>query len=53
MMATKIQRFWREYKTKQLVKMYIHILRENEEGHHYMNDSVTIDPYPLDLNTHN
>lgn len=29
-MATKIQRYWREYRTKKIVKQYIEILRESE-----------------------
>lgn len=30
MMAIRIQRFWREYRTKKLVKLYINLLHESE-----------------------
>jgi hypothetical protein len=36
MMAIRIQRFWREYRTKKLVSMYISLLRETEEGRNYL-----------------
>jgi hypothetical protein len=39
-MAIKIQRFWREYKTRSLVKMYINLLRETEEGRNYIIDEM-------------
>lgn len=35
-MAIRIQRFWREYRTKKLVRMYITLLRESEEGRNYL-----------------
>ena len=35
-MAIRIQRFWRERRTKKLVKMYIQLLRESEEGRNYL-----------------
>jgi hypothetical protein len=35
-MAIKIQRFWREYRTKRLVKMYINHLQETEGGRNYI-----------------